>query len=179
MQKTVDDLGILMLRSVSVEQNIIDQAKERCKPLVDGKYIIGSSDTNEKPLWLDDNLLFMGMEGKNTMVLGNTPIKDLTKFNILYTYYFSPLSPLREEVLVVTPLPSYVNPREVYLKLENEQDYNFLDKHLHVVDLWEKMNIIFPVGYVRKMRMAKETKLMPLSVKQFEITIRPQNYETF
>lgn len=89
MQKTVDDLSILMLRSVSVEQNIIDQAKERCKPLEDGKYIIRSSDTVGKPLWLDDNLLFMGREGRNTMVFGNTPLKDLTKFNILYTYYIS------------------------------------------------------------------------------------------
>ena len=129
MQKTVDDLGILISSFVSVEQNIIDQAKERCKPLVDGKYIIKSQDTLKEPLWLDYNLLFMGKEGRNTMVFGTPLLKDLTKLYISYTYYLNPFLPIGKEEFVVTPLPSYVNPREVYLKLENEPDYNFLDKH--------------------------------------------------
>ena len=179
MQETLDDLGILMLRSVSVDQNIIDQAKERCKPLVDGKYIIKSQDTLKEPLWLDNNLLFMGREGRNTMVFGTPLLKGLTKFDISYTYYLNPFLPIGKEEFVVTPLPSYVNPKEVYLRLENESDYIYLDNFLKVISTWEDMNILFPTEYVEKMRKAKETKLMPLSVKQFEITIKPQNYETF
>ena len=75
------------------------------------------------------------------MVFGTPLLKGLTKFDISYTYYLNPFLPIGKEEFVVTPLPSYVNPKEVYLRLENESDYIYLDNFLKVINTWEDMNV--------------------------------------